>query len=67
MVGDFLAAATSSTDIEIIDLNGMKRHHKLEGHLLPVSALALLDGGTRLVSGSHDTFVRSAGEERQGL
>lgn len=58
MVGDFVAAATSLAGIEVINLNGMRRHRTLQGHLLAVSALASLDGGQRIVSGSHDTFVR---------
>ncbi|CAM9989024.1 unnamed protein product [Sphacelaria rigidula] len=58
MVGNFLAAATSSADIQVVDLDGMKQHCMLQGHLLAVSALTSLDGGKRLVSGSHDTFVR---------
>lgn len=58
VVGDFLAVATSCADIEVIDLQGMSPHRKLHGHLLAVSALASLDGGKLLVSGSHDTFVR---------
>lgn len=59
-VGDFLAAATSSAEVHVVDLDGMKEHRTLQGHLLAVSALASLDGGERLVSGSHDTFIRSA-------
>lgn len=58
VIGDFLAVATSSAGIEIIDLNGMERRDTLQGHLLAVSCLASLDGGKRLVSGSHDTFIR---------
>ena len=46
--------------MEVVDLNGMRRHGALRGHLLAVASLAALEGGTRLVSGSHDTFIRRA-------
>eukprot|EP00904_Undaria_pinnatifida_P007038 jgi/Undpi1/3464/HiC_scaffold_16.g06836.m1 len=58
VAGDFLAAATSSPSVEVVDLHGMRRHGQLRGHLLAVSSLASLEGGTGLVSGSHDTFIR---------
>lgn len=58
VVGDFLAVATANPSIEVIDLSRMKRHGTLEGHIMAVSALASLGGDARLVSGSHDTFIR---------
>eukprot|EP00903_Cladosiphon_okamuranus_P008391 g8067.t1 len=60
VVGSFLAVATVNPSIEIIDLGCMKPHGKLEGHIMAVSALASLEpaGDSRLVSGSHDTFIR---------
>lgn len=67
IVGDFLAVATSSPDIQLVDLDGMKRRRTLQGHLLAVSALASLDGGKRLVSGSHDTFIRLVGCRTESL
>lgn len=58
VVGSFLAVATSNPAIEVIDLNRMKPHGTLEGHIMAVSALASLNEDTLLVSGSHDTFLR---------
>lgn len=58
VVGGFLAVATANPSIEVIDLTCMKPHGTLEGHIMAVSALASLEGDTRLVSGSHDTFIR---------
>ena len=57
-VGGFLAVATANPSIEVIDLSCMKLHGALKGHIMAVSALASLEGQNRLVSGSHDTFVR---------
>lgn len=59
-LGTLLAAATSSADVGLIDLDGMKWHGWLRGHLLAVSSLASLHGGARLLSGSQDTFIRFA-------
>ena len=53
-----MAVATANPSIEIIDLSCMKPHDTLEGHIMAVSALASLEGGARLISGSHDTFIR---------
>lgn len=50
--------ATANPRIDVIDLSLMKPHGTLEGHIMAVSALASLEGDTRLVSGSHDTFIR---------
>lgn len=58
VVGGFLAVATTNPGIEVIDLKRMKLYGRLEGHLLAVSALASIEGDGRLVSGSHDTFIR---------
>lgn len=58
VVGGFLAVATSSPGVEVIDLNAMRRHGILEGHLMAISALTALRGEAQLVSGSHDTFIR---------
>lgn len=60
VVGGFIAVATANPSIEVIDLSCMKPHGTLEGHIMAVSALASLEGGARLVSGSHDTFIRQA-------
>ncbi|CAM9520225.1 unnamed protein product [Scytosiphon promiscuus] len=57
VVGGFLAVATSNPGVEVIDLNSMKRHGILEGHLMAVSALTSLRRRAHLVSGSHDTFI----------
>lgn len=57
-MGDALAVATSSADIDVIDLDAMMRKSTLKGHLMAVASLVSLDGGTRLASGSHDTFIR---------
>lgn len=58
VVGELLAIAMSCPDVEVIDLNSLTRRDALRGHLLAVSALASLGDGQRLVSGSHDTFLR---------
>lgn len=57
-MGDALAVATSSADIDVIDLDAMMRKSTLKGHLMAVASLVSLDGGTKLASGSHDTFIR---------
>lgn len=58
IVGGFLAVATANPSIEVISLSRMKPHATLGGHIMAVSALASLEGDTRVVSGSHDTFIR---------
>lgn len=58
VAGGFLAVATTNPGIDVIDLKSMKPQGRLEGHLLAVSALASIEGENRLVSGSHDTFLR---------
>ena len=48
-----LLVATGGDGVEVWDLRSAKLLHTLDGHLTPVSALAMDAGGRRLVSGSH--------------